>query len=56
MVATTASPLRLSETPVRYGMAPPLLGEHTHEVLRDPLQMDDAEIERVRASAGGAAK
>jgi crotonobetainyl-CoA:carnitine CoA-transferase CaiB-like acyl-CoA transferase len=28
-----ASPLKLSETPVRYRRAPPLLGEHTDEVL-----------------------
>ena len=26
---------------------PPLLGEHTAEVLRDVLGMDDAEIERL---------
>jgi crotonobetainyl-CoA:carnitine CoA-transferase CaiB-like acyl-CoA transferase len=56
MVPTTASPLRLSETPVRYRMAPPLLGEHTYEVLRDLLQMDDAKIARVRAAADTAAK
>ncbi|MEH2566127.1 CaiB/BaiF CoA transferase family protein [Bradyrhizobium sp. AZCC 2289] len=56
MAPTTASPLRLSETPVRYRMAPPLLGEHTYEVLRDLLQMDDVEIERVRASADAPAK
>ena len=30
-----ASPLRLSATPVSYRRPPPLLGEHTDEVLRD---------------------
>jgi crotonobetainyl-CoA:carnitine CoA-transferase CaiB-like acyl-CoA transferase len=30
-----ASPLRLSATPVQYRRAPPLLGEHTDEVLRE---------------------
>ncbi len=32
-----ANPLRLSDTPVRYGRAPPHLGEHGAEVLRDWL-------------------
>ena len=40
-----ASPVRLSETPAQYRLAPPLLGEHTREVLRDLLGMNDAEIE-----------
>ncbi|CAB3696460.1 CaiB/BaiF CoA transferase family protein [Achromobacter pestifer] len=33
----TASPLRFSASPVVYRRAPPLLGEHTEEVLRDVL-------------------
>ena len=33
----TASPLRFSGSPVVYRRAPPLLGEHTEEVLRDVL-------------------
>lgn len=32
-----ANPIRLSATPVQYRNAPPLLGEHTEEVLRDVL-------------------
>lgn len=32
---TTASPIRYSETPVQYRMAPPLLGEHSDEILRE---------------------
>jgi len=32
---TTASPMRFSETPVEYRMAPPLLGEHTDEILKE---------------------
>src|SRR5690606_5167552 len=31
---SVASPIRLSETPVEYRYAPPLLGEHTTEVLQ----------------------
>ena len=32
---TTASPMRFSDTPVQYRFAPPLLGQHTEEVLRE---------------------
>ena len=42
-----ASPIRLSRTPVRHG-TPPLLGEHTREVLGDVLGMGEAEIEALR--------
>jgi crotonobetainyl-CoA:carnitine CoA-transferase CaiB-like acyl-CoA transferase len=33
-IATVASPMRLSATPVTYRNAPPALGQHTDEVLR----------------------
>ncbi len=36
-VALVANPIRLSRTPVEYRSAPPLLGEHSAEVLRDWL-------------------
>lgn len=42
MVTVIANPVRLSETPVDYRIAPPLLGEHTSEVLQDLLGMDNA--------------
>lgn len=38
------SPIRLSDTPVEYRNAPPMLGEHTEEVLRDVLGLDAAQI------------
>jgi crotonobetainyl-CoA:carnitine CoA-transferase CaiB-like acyl-CoA transferase len=41
------NPLNFSETPLQYGRPPPLLGQHTAEVLRDVLGMDAAEIERL---------
>lgn len=33
MVKTIANPLRLSDTPVTYRLAPPFLGEHTNQIL-----------------------
>jgi len=49
MVSTIASPLRLSATPVSYDKAPPLLGEHTDEVLAQVLGRDAAQIAALRA-------
>jgi crotonobetainyl-CoA:carnitine CoA-transferase CaiB-like acyl-CoA transferase len=46
-IPVVGSPIRLSETPVEYG-APPLLGQHTTEVLRGVLGMADAEIDELR--------
>ena len=43
-----ASPLRLSATPPEYRSAPPLLGEHTNEVLADVLALPADEIARLR--------
>ena len=42
------SPLRLSQTPVEYGLAPPLLGQHTDEVLTGLLALEQTEIDRLR--------
>ncbi|HEY0105538.1 MAG TPA: CaiB/BaiF CoA-transferase family protein [Rhizomicrobium sp.] len=43
-----ASPLRLAATPPEYRNAPPLLGEHTDEVLSGILDLSPAEIVRLR--------
>jgi crotonobetainyl-CoA:carnitine CoA-transferase CaiB-like acyl-CoA transferase len=43
-----ASPIRLSATPVRHDAPPPMLGQHTREVLMGILGMDDAEVEELR--------
>ena len=40
-----ASPLRLSEAPVGYRLAPPALGAHTREVLRSVLSLSDTQID-----------
>ncbi len=42
----------MSETPVSYRHAPPTLGAHTGEVLRDVLGLEDAAIAALRE--GGA--
>jgi crotonobetainyl-CoA:carnitine CoA-transferase CaiB-like acyl-CoA transferase len=46
---TVASPMRFSATPLEYRAPPPLLGEHTDEVLRAVLGKDAPEIARLRA-------
>ena len=45
-----ASPLKLSGTPVTYRHHPPLLGQHTDEVLGEVLGYDDAKIKELRAA------
>jgi crotonobetainyl-CoA:carnitine CoA-transferase CaiB-like acyl-CoA transferase len=44
-----ASPMRFSATPVEHRHAPPVLGQHTVEVLRGLLKLGDADIERLRS-------
>jgi crotonobetainyl-CoA:carnitine CoA-transferase CaiB-like acyl-CoA transferase len=48
-VPIVANPIRMSETPVRYHSAPPVLGEHTREVLCGVLGMSAAEVDRLQA-------
>jgi crotonobetainyl-CoA:carnitine CoA-transferase CaiB-like acyl-CoA transferase len=43
-----ASPMRFSETPIEYRQAPPLVGEHTEEILRAVLGKGEGEIARLR--------
>src|SRR6185436_15489689 len=47
-VPLVASPMKFSETPVEYRLAPPALGQHTEEVLRG-LGKSDAEIAQLRS-------
>jgi len=44
-----ASPMRFGDTPVTYDVAPPLLGQHTREVLQQVLGYDDAQIDTLQA-------
>lgn len=48
-VVSTASPLRLSDTPPTLRHAPPALGQHTEEVLRDYLQIGPEQFAALRA-------
>ena len=44
-----ASPMRFSGTPLEHKLAPPVLGQHTDEVLRELLGMNAAQIAALRA-------
>ncbi len=44
-----ASPMRFSGTPLEHRLAPPVLGQHTEEILREVLRLSDGEIARLRA-------
>ena len=48
-LSTVASPMRFSATPLEHRVPPPLLGEHTDEVLRAVLGKGAPEIARLRA-------
>jgi glutaryl-CoA transferase len=46
-VSQVASPFRFSATPVEYQSPPPLLGEHTRELLTDMLSLEESELARL---------
>ncbi len=46
---TVASPMRFSETPVEYTLPPPMLGQHTREVLQGLLGMDRLALDALAA-------
>lgn len=48
-VPMVGSPLKLSATPVEYRAAPPLLGADTRAVLREHLDLGDAQVDALAA-------
>ena len=50
-VPTVSNPVNFTATPVQYASAPPLLGEHTEEVLRDWLGYSAERIAELRTDA-----
>ena len=51
----TCGPMKLVNTPVKYSYSqpsirtpPPLLGQHTDEILRDIVGMDEREIQDLK--------
>lgn len=49
MMTLIANPVRLSETPADYRLPPPVLGQHTDEVLADWLSLDEQALDGLRA-------
>ena len=49
-IPTVANPIRFSESPIEYDQPPPLLGQHTDDVLAEMLGLDTAAIDRLRAA------
>ena len=47
-IGAAASPLRLAETPPSYDLPPPLVGQHTDEVLKAMLNMDSEQLATLR--------
>jgi crotonobetainyl-CoA:carnitine CoA-transferase CaiB-like acyl-CoA transferase len=47
-VSLIGSPSKMSVTEVSYRHAPPMLGQHTEEVLEELLGLDTAECNRLR--------
>ncbi|MDD9917180.1 MAG: CoA transferase, partial [Rhodospirillaceae bacterium] len=43
-----ASPIKMSETPVGYRHAPPMLGQHTEEVLGEMLGLTASDVAALR--------
>lgn len=42
------NPIKMSETPVRYNLPPPVCGEHTDDILRKIINLDSASIQALK--------
>jgi crotonobetainyl-CoA:carnitine CoA-transferase CaiB-like acyl-CoA transferase len=49
-ISAAASPLRLTSTPPTYDLPPPIVGQHTDELLQQLLDIDDGELAQLRKS------
>jgi len=49
-IKALGSPLKFSDTPVVTSTAPPLLGQHTEEILSDMLELESDAIERLKSA------
>ena len=49
-VPLTSNPIHFREAPIRYEVPPPLLGQHTREVLTDVLGLSPAQLEELSAA------
>ena len=49
-VPSVANPIKFSGTPIQYGEAPPTLGQHSDQVLKEYVGLSDAEIEALKAT------
>jgi len=49
-VSVLGVPIKLSDTPGAVRTAPPVLGQHTDDILRQDLRLSDAEIEALKRS------
>ena len=47
-VKMVASPMKMRETPCDIRRHPPLLGEHTEEILRERLKLEAAQIQSLK--------
>lgn len=47
-ISMVANPIQFSKTPNKYDKPPPLLGEHTDEILTEVLELDAAELEALK--------
>ena len=48
MIKMVASPLKIPTAPVEVRLPPPLLGEHTEQILNDLLGYDQKSLEELR--------
>jgi formyl-CoA transferase len=49
-VSLVRSPMRFSQTPVEHGVPPPMLGQHTDEVLMSLLDKTASEVAALRSA------